>query len=68
MAQDAGRNSLRRASAAVPLCAGRTSSLPPTRGTFDTVRSEFHHVEDAGDASFLEWPSTGRTAQGRDFS
>ncbi len=38
------------------------------RGTFDAVRSEFHHVEDAGDASFLEWTSTGRTAQGRDFS
>jgi ketosteroid isomerase-like protein len=38
------------------------------RGTFDTVRSEFHHVEDASDASFLEWTSTGRTTQGRDFS
>ncbi len=38
------------------------------RGTFDTIRSEFHHVEDAGDASFLEWTSTGRSTQGRDFS
>ncbi|HEX8209847.1 MAG TPA: nuclear transport factor 2 family protein [Longimicrobium sp.] len=38
------------------------------RGTFDSVRSEFHHTEDAGDASFLEWTSTGRTTQGRDFS
>jgi ketosteroid isomerase-like protein len=37
------------------------------RRTFETVRSEFHHVEDAGDASFLEWTSTGRSAQGRDF-
>ncbi len=38
------------------------------RGTFATIRSEFHHVEDAGDTSFLEWTSTGRSAQGRDFS
>ncbi|HEX8363169.1 MAG TPA: nuclear transport factor 2 family protein [Longimicrobium sp.] len=38
------------------------------RGTFATIRSEFHHVEDAGDTSFLEWTSTGRSTQGRDFS
>lgn len=38
------------------------------RRTFATVHSEFHHVGDAGDASFLEWTSTGRTSQGRDFS
>ena len=38
------------------------------RGTFDTVRSDFHHVEDAGDTSFLEWTSTGRSTQGRDFA
>jgi ketosteroid isomerase-like protein len=37
------------------------------RGTFDTVSSKFHHVEDAGTASFLEWTSTGRSSQGRDF-
>ena len=38
------------------------------RRTFETVHSEFHHVEDAGGASFLEWTSSGRTAQGRDFT
>ena len=38
------------------------------RGTFDTIHSDFHHVEDAGDTSFLEWTSTGRSTQGRDFS
>ncbi len=37
------------------------------RGTFATIHSDFHHVEDAGDASFLEWTSSGRSTQGRDF-
>ena len=38
------------------------------RRSFGAVHSDFHHVEDAGDTSFLEWTSTGRSAQGRDFS
>jgi len=38
------------------------------RATFDTVRSEFHHVEDGDDVSFLEWTSSGRSNQGRDFT
>lgn len=37
------------------------------RKTFETIHSDFHHVEDAGGASFLEWTSRGRSAQGRDF-
>jgi ketosteroid isomerase-like protein len=37
------------------------------RNTFGAIHSEFHHVEDAGDTSFLEWTSSGRSTQGRDF-
>ena len=38
------------------------------RKSFDTIHSDFHHVEDAGDTSFLEWTSSGRSAAGRDFT
>lgn len=38
------------------------------RRSFDTIHSDFQHVEDAGDTSFLEWTSTGRSAAGRDFN
>jgi ketosteroid isomerase-like protein len=37
------------------------------RSTFDTVRSEFHHVQETGGVAFLEWTSAGRSAQGKDF-
>jgi ketosteroid isomerase-like protein len=37
------------------------------RDTFDTVRSEFHHVLEGDDAAILEWTSSGRSAEGTDF-
>ena len=38
------------------------------RSTFQTIRSEFHHVLDNGEAAMLEWTSTGRANDGAEFS
>lgn len=38
------------------------------RSTFQTIRSEFHHVLDDGKAALLEWTSSGRAKDGAEFS
>lgn len=38
------------------------------RSTFQTIRSEFHHVLDNGKAAMLEWTSRGRANDGAEFS
>lgn len=38
------------------------------RNTFQTIRSEFHHVLDDGKAALLEWTSSGQANNGTAFS
>ncbi len=36
--------------------------------SFESIRSEFHHVLSSDEAALLEWTSTGRLVGGRDIS